>query len=510
MLPNCPGRNYFIVHNRKQSSIPFSHTQDTKTAPHLLLIQAPYLDDYGPMRKAAGTYFPLGLGYIAAMVEQDGHQVDLLDPNVQEVPIAEIAARVAASPPLLVGISFMTPQFFRVKEICQRIKEAALQVPIILGGAHPSVMPEETLLGIPEADYAVAGEGEEIMRRIMRALVNGHPIPEDIDGLARRRDGEVVFHGPRQSIANLDTLPFPDRSLIDQSLYNPQSFLSHFSRLGTIYTSRGCPGRCVFCASGYGIRSVVRERSMDNIIAEIDMLRANYNIEYLIIKDDTFTMRRKRVQEFCAALSKRHPGLKWHCMGRVNTVDYDLLVTMKKAGLNDIFFGIESGNDQILKKAQKGITTARARQAVEDCARAGVKTYGAFILGLPGDNPETIEQTICFACSLPLTMAGFSILIPYPGTKVYADYYRSDSDDTDKFNDFIASTGVHFVSAYSGLEGMEVKDLPQWVSQAQRRFYLRPAQIFRMLRNAGPAMLAGYAKGFGALLTKSRYLKRTV
>lgn len=489
--------------------MPFTPNKDYGTAPHLLLIQAPYLDDYGPMRKAAGTYFPLGLGYIAAMVEQDGHQVDLLDPNVQEASAEEIAARVAASPPLLVGISFMTPQFSRVKEICQRIKEAAPQVPIILGGAHPSVMPEETLIGISEADYAVAGEGEVVMRRIMQALVNGQPIPEDIDGLARRRNGEVVFNGARQSIADLDALPFPDRALIDQSLYSPQSFLCHFSRLGTIYTSRGCPGRCVFCASGYGMRSAVRERSMENIMAEIDMLRANYNIEYLIIKDDTFTMRRERVQEFCAALSQRHPGLKWHCMGRVNTVDYDLLVTMKKAGLNDIFFGIESGNDQILKKAQKGITTAGARKAVEDCARAGVKTYGAFILGLPGDTPETIEQTISFACSLPLTMAGFSVLIPYPGTKVYADYYRSSSDDADKFNDFIASTGVHFVRGYTGLEGMEVKDLPQFVAQAQRRFYMRPGQILRMLRHAGPAMLSGYAKGLGALLTKSRYLKRT-
>ena len=243
-------------------------------------------------------------------------------------------------------------------------------------------------------------------------------------------------------------------------------------------------------------------------MGEIALLEDRYDLDYLLIKDDNFTLNRKRTKEFCKVLKKRHPGLKWHCMCRVDTVDYDTLAMMKDAGLNDIFLGIESGNDDILKKAAKQVTTAMACKAVESAYKLGIKTYGAFILGLPGDNRETIQQTIDFACSLPLNMAGFSILIPYPGTKVFDDYYLRSSEDKLDYRAFIASTGVHYVKEYSGLDGISVEDLPSYVSKAQRSFYLRPLQILRMLKGCPPAMLLGYAKGFLALATKACYIMK--
>ncbi|MBN1342231.1 MAG: cobalamin-dependent protein [Phycisphaerae bacterium] len=456
------------------------------------------------MRKAAGNYFSLGIGYVAASVKAHGYDVRFIDPNVQETTPDEMAQAIRRDQPVLVGISFMTPQFYAAKEICDVIREVSPSCPIVLGGAHPSVMPQRTLREISAADFVVFGEGEETLVDLLDSLRGNGSELSAINGLAWRNGQEVVVNEARAPIEDLDALPFPDRSLIDQLLYRAQSFLNCSSKRGTIYTSRGCPGRCVFCCSGHRLRSRIRERSIDSVMTEIDELVRVHGIEYLLIKDDTFTMKRERVLAFCEALEARHPRLRWHCMGRVNTVDYDLLARMRKAGLHDIFFGIESGNDEILKKARKGITTEQSRAAVDAASRLGIGTYGAFILGLPGETPETLEQTIRFACSLPLTMAGFSVLIPYPGTQAFEDYYQEEIEGTIDYHSFIASTGIHYVRGYTGLCGLKPEDLVDLVGIAQRRFYFRPRQILRMLHHSTPSMIWGYAKAFFALLAKER------
>jgi radical SAM superfamily enzyme YgiQ (UPF0313 family) len=475
---------------------------------HLLLIQTPYYEDYGPMRKAAGTYFPLGLGYISSFVKQYGYDVSFMDMNVQDTSHKDIAKFVCQEKPTLVGISFMTPQFYAAKNIADVVKEAAPEVSVVLGGAHPSVMPRRSLEEIPSADFVVFGEGEITTLGLLEFLSKRRGALAGISGLAWRKNDAIMLNSPRPLLNDLDALPFPDRDLIDQSLYRHQSFLSYYKHVQTIYTSRGCPGRCVYCASGYKLRCRVRVRSVDRIMDEISLLRDRYNMDYLLIKDDSFTLNKRRIKEFCAALMKRHAGLRWHCMCRVDTVNYDVLSIMKDAGLNDVFFGIESGNDQILKNAGKGVTTADNRKAVEAADSLGIRTYGAFILGLPGDTAETIQQTIEFACSLPLTMAGFSILIPYPGTKVFEDYYPFDESNSLDYHAFIASTGVHYVREYTGLNGIEVEQLPAYITKAQKSFYMRPSQILRMLKESSPDMLLGYARGFAALFTKALYLRQ--
>jgi radical SAM superfamily enzyme YgiQ (UPF0313 family) len=475
---------------------------------HLLLIQTPYFEDYGPMRKAAGTYFPLGLGYISSFVKQYGYDVSFFDPNVQDVTLEDIVDFVRREKPTLVGVSFMTPQFYAAKNIVDAVKEAAPEVSVVLGGAHPSVMPRRNLEEMPNADFVVFGEGEVTTLELLEYLTKRRGVLPEIRGLAWRDNDAVMLNGPRSLLTDLDALPFPDRDLIDQSLYRHQSFLSYYKHAQTIYTSRGCPGRCVYCASGYKLRCKVRTRSVDNVMDEIDLLKDRYNMDYLLIKDDSFTLNKRRIKEFCAALVKRHPGIRWHCMCRVDTVNYDVLSMMKDAGLNDVFFGIESGNDEILKNAGKGVTTADNRKAVEAAESLGIRTYGAFILGLPGDTAKTIQQTIDFACSVPLTMAGFSILIPYPGTKVFEDYYPYNEGDSLDYHAFIASTGVHYVREYTGLEGVGVEELPGYITKAQRSFYMRSRQILRMLKGSPPRMLWGYVRGFGALVTKALYLKK--
>ena len=468
----------------------------------LFLIQTPYFDKYGPTRKAAGTQFPLGLGYIASHIKAHGYAVRFFDPNVQDIIPEEIALIVEEDRPLLVGISFMTPWFDTAKELCNLLKNYSPSTPIVLGGIHPSVMPLQTLRDISDADFVIAGEGEETLLELMNALSEHEKNLWGIAGLVWRDADGIIINDARPPIHDLNMLPYPDFTMIDQSLYRLPSFFSHFERYAMIHTSRGCPGRCVFCCSGHRLRTRVRERSIPNVIKEIDFLRERYDIEYLLIRDDTFTIKESRTKEFCDAIKSRHPDLKWNCMGRVNMVNYKVLAHMKEAGLHDIYYGIESGNEEVLRLSRKGITTDQSRLAVEDAARLGILTVGAFILGLPGETPETAEETIRFACSLPLTMALFALLMPYPGTKTFEDYCEFDPDLPIDFSKFIHTTGIDVVKEYTGLKGLAVEELPGLVAQAQRRFYFRPGQIIRMIRHANLATLKGYTRGFLGLLTK--------
>ena len=475
----------------------------------LFLIQSEHMPDYGKRRETAAQYAPLGLEYISAYVKKEGYSVRLFDPNFQRVSMEDIAISVARETPLLVGISFMTPSYYYASELCETIKKHSPDTPIVLGGAHPSSLVKETLQDIPNADFIIFGEGEETTLELLEWISRKGASNQlsEIRGLAWRNENSIIQNSPRPPIKDLDALPFPDRTLIDRTIYRTKSFLSYSDKTGSIHTARGCPGRCIFCASGHKLRARLRFRSIANVMKEIDLLVNEYDMEYLLIKDDTFTWKKSRVEEFCNELIARHPKLKWHCMGRVDSVDYDLLKLMKKAGLTDIFFGIESGNRDVLKRSQKGITLEQAQIAVEACDKLKISTFGGFIIGLPGDTRETMEQTIQFAKSLPLTMAGFSVMIPYPGTKAYEDYFNVEQNASVDYRKFMTGTGVDFVEGYTGLEGIAVSELPDIVLNAHQRFYLRPIQIIRMLRVAPLSELAGYIRGAFALLWKEFHLR---
>jgi len=466
------------------------------------------MEDYGPMKKAAGTYFPLGLGYISTYVKQYGYDVHMFDPNVQDISLNDMIECVNREKPLLVGISFMTPQFYAAKNIVDAIKRSCPSVKILLGGAHPSVMPKETMNEIENADFLSIGEGERTTVELLDYLSENKGGLSEIRGLAWRDNKGCVVNTQREPIEDLDGLGFPDRGLIDQSLYRQQSFLSYSKNAKTIYTSRGCPGRCVFCASGFKLKRKVRMRSIKNIFDEIDMLVKDYKMDYLLIKDDTFTLSRSRIRMFCEELIKRKYNIKWHCMCRVDTLDEETLSLMKKAGLNDVLLGIESGNNEILKNIKKNISVEDVKKTVCVCDRLGIKTYGSFILGLPGDGYGTIEDTIRFACALPLTIAAFFILTPYPGTEVFVYHCRYEKGKTLDYRKFISSTGLHFVKEYDGMAGVRPEELPAMVSGALRRFYLRPGQMIRIIKALTPSMAMGICRAFFALIKRELYISR--
>ena len=253
---------------------------------------------------------------------------------------------------------------------------------------------------------------------------------DTIKGIAFRKEGKIQFTGSRDLIEDLDSLPVPARHLLSVSRYLALGFPV------SIITSRGCPNKCIFCQGRRMVGYKVRYRSPGLIVDEIEEI-LSYGFTRINIADDLFTSSKKRVQAFCDELKRRNIKLSWSAFARVNTVDHDLLSIMRDAGCDAVSFGIESGNTQMLKRVRKGITLDQARNAVQVCKDTGMTAYASFMIGLPGESPQTIDETRAFADSLGIDY-GFHLLAPFPGTTIREEQQNYDieflTDDWDLYD----------------------------------------------------------------------------
>jgi radical SAM superfamily enzyme YgiQ (UPF0313 family) len=272
-----------------------------------------------------------------------------------------------------------------------------------------------------------------------------------------------------------------------------------------LFSSRGCVNRCSFCVAHKNLG--IRLRPIDSVIEEIDMLLHDYNAGYIFFCDSLFTSSRKRVQSLCEALRHHFPGLRWGCEAHVNTIDEESVRSMASAGCVDMNFGIESGVDRLLSAVNKRQTTAQIAEAIRMVKRAsGINAIGLFILGLPGESRQDTNATIDFACSLPLDMAQFSILTPYPGSPIF-ERLRAEGllDDGVRSGDTLDPDVWRRYTSYASFSGSK----PIWVTPEQsasdllaaqkralRRFYLRPRPFMVQLRRLRPADLVGVARTF--------------
>ncbi len=438
----------------------------------IILINTPFIELYGPIKIAAGRYFPLGLGYIAAVLKREGHDVVIIDPEAQGLDYPGIRRAIRDFKPDVAGLSAATPSFEQACRIARIAREEGVS-DIILGGAHASSVPSLVLEKCPDINLVAIGEGEGIMSD----LCKGRPLDE-IEGIAYRKDGEIRFTKPREFIADVDSLPFPARELVDLGLYRPNTYVDMGKRSATLITSRGCPSRCIFCASHKTLGRRFRVHSPGYVISEMEHLMEKYNIEHFIFNDDTFTVNRKRVLEICSLITSRKMKVNWYCFARVDTLDRELLSVMMKAGCSSIGLGIESGDAEVLKNLKKGITLEQSRRAMKICNEAGIETYAFFILGSPGESLASMRRTINFAKELKPTLAFFNMMVPYPGTEVFSSL-NLNPDSIDNWKDFVA---IGTTSAIRS-PGISEDELERLVSEANSAFYLRPSQIFRILRH---------------------------
>lgn len=384
---------------------------------HVVLIN-PRLRAWNP-----NVWVPLGLGYIAAVLEQEKHNVEIIDLNVVRMKDDDLQGRVKNTD--VVGITGMITEYQEVLRLTNIIKKADEDIKVVLGGPLATTLPQE-LLQTSQADFIVIGEGERTIVDLVSAIEYGDHF-SGIKGIAYRDDGRITITGPAEPIANLDAVPFPARHLLDMNRYLKNHFesfglkIKEFGKIRStnLITSRGCPYSCTFCFHGmWGYQW--RARSPANMVEEMELLSKGYGVNGFFFNDDTFVLDRKRVLAFCHLLKTKGLDVVWYCNGRANLMHKELLMAMYDAGCRGIAYGIESGNQQILDSMKKNIPLEQVSSTVKWTKEAGIHVTGYFMLGMLGETKDTIRQTIALAKELALDFYGFSIATPLPGTELYS------------------------------------------------------------------------------------------
>ncbi|MFC1461687.1 B12-binding domain-containing radical SAM protein, partial [Verrucomicrobiota bacterium] len=434
----------------------------------IALIQTPYLDVYGPDRVAVANNVPLGIAHLAGYVREHGQTPILLDPEANGWSGERLHQEIRVFKPDLIGLSCVTASFLTAKKMARKLKEE-FGVPIAVGGPHASALPDLVIEQDKEFDIVAFGEGEETLAEAAGRLEQGRSL-EGCLGCHARENGRIVKNERRPYITDVDSLPYPAYDLLDLDLYRPNNQTSIGKRSLPMFSGRGCPFPCVFCATNKIMGFKFRANSAEYVVNQMQHLIDRYKVEHIAFKDDTFTVNRKRVFEICSLIRERGIRIPWTAHATASTVNEEMIKTMRDAGCFCILYGIESGDPVVMKNMGKGITPEQVRRAIGLSHQYGIKTLTSYIFGLPGERRETVENTIKLACSVPSTISMFFILVPYPGSKVYDDFVRKQPERSVDWKYFAHTSTKPLVS----IEGMSEKEMLDLIGAAYRRFYARP------------------------------------
>jgi anaerobic magnesium-protoporphyrin IX monomethyl ester cyclase len=353
---------------------------------------------------------PLGLLYLAARLEQGGHEVFLEDLQLSRSPLTRLEEALHQNPPAVAGITSFSLNLSMASKILRKVKRLSPETVTLWGGPHVSFDDREILHQHPWVDAVVRGEGEETLAEVVDRVRQGKSFDGVLGITWRGKDGNIQNNPSRPFREDLDLLPRPAWHLLKLSQYRA------FGDGASVMTSRGCPHRCVFCVGRKMIGARGRFRNPGAVVDEMEAL-VRLGFRRVRIEDDLFTFRRERALAICKEMDRRGLNIRWRAYSRVDTIDEELLQWMKRTGCERLLYGAESGSAEILKRIRKGITPDQTRRAVEMTWEAGIGVLASFVLGLPGETPQTLKQTLDFAASLrvPYTL---NLLTPYVGTEV--------------------------------------------------------------------------------------------
>ncbi|MGL1863772.1 MAG: B12-binding domain-containing radical SAM protein [Pseudodesulfovibrio sp.] len=418
-----------------------------------------------------GKQIPLGIYCLASYLRDNGYAVHLIDGEAQELTEQDVLGFIREHDINVLAISSTTVAFHRAKLIAQLAKEQSPEIVTIIGGPHVSCLPRHPMQ-FDVFDFAVQGEGEVTMLEFLQTLEVGGNF-SDVKGMLYRVDGKVVENEKRPYIDDLDSLPIPAYDLISSpEQYTPPPFNYRKKPVVNIMTSRGCPNNCTFCErSTFGQKA--RKKSAAKIVDEIEYVMKTLGAREIAFVDDTFTIWPDRIYEIFAMTKARGLHFPWTCMSRINTVDDKLLEFMRDTGCWSIAFGIESGDETILKTIRKNIKLEKVRKVVSKCSELGIVTKGFFIVGHPKETLETIEKTIKFACSLDLDYAMATVNTPMPGTEQFKNVDQYGVLDKTNWEDF------NYWSPVFVPHGLSEELILEKSEDFLRRFYVRPRIIYR-------------------------------
>ena len=365
---------------------------------------------------------PLNLCYLASYTDRRGIRSRILDLFLSEDPAESLKRTLDAFRPSVLGLTAFTANFASGARIARLARDLGFKGHTVVGGAHASALPEETLAAYPCFDFVVCGEGEEPLTRLASALREGRSV-EGITGLVHRKEGHATTIGPSTPVDDLDSLPFPDRDKVPLASYrpNPANYL-RMPNTGLLF-SRGCPFRCTFCSNSVW-RSRVRYRSAGNVLEEIDLCMRKYGIRDYRFFDEGITANRRAVTALCEGILDRGWKLSWNCFSRVDRVDPELLRLMRRSGCYHIKYGVEAGTDRVLGLLNKRITLEDTRRAVRDTKRAGIECQANVLFAVPGETLDEMHQTIRFVRDLSPDLVTFHVFRPLPGSELYEQLRR--------------------------------------------------------------------------------------
>ena len=442
----------------------------------IYLINAPYKEDvYGNMKDVSLLDVPLGICYLASMLEKAGYEVNVIDAEADMLKIVDIIKRLEAEKPDIIGFTCTTPMVASVKKTAEALKKVLPNSKIIVGGPHVTAVPED-LLKENYVDVAVIGEAEYTIVELVKLLEENKNL-KDCKGVMFKENGKIIKTQQRPLIQNIDELPFPARHFLHFDKYKHSTIIRHVTKknYSNIMSARGCPFNCVFCGSKTTFGGVVRFRNPKSVVDEIEECYNKLDIGIFGFSDDTLTIKRSHIIEICNEIIKRKLDIVWFAQARVNTVDKEMLQIMKKAGCEAIHYGYESGSQTILNNIRKEITLQQSIDATKITKEVGIKIHGYFMLGNPGETEETARQTINFAKKLNPDTAQFTIATPFPGTELY-QIFLSQGEAYREFKDYKWYNDVVFLP-----KGMTKEQLLKIHKQAYREFYLRPRYMLKSI-----------------------------
>ncbi len=427
-------------------------------------------------KRGIAAWPPLGILYLATVLREQGIEISVLDQPAKGYTIEETVNWVEREDPEILGFSTFASSGRTAGLLSNQIKKRNPNIVIVFGNYYATFSADRVLRRYPSVDIIVRGEGEGTVVDLVQCLKKKGNL-KDVLGI-NFRNGDATFSTPdRPLIADLDSIPFPDRSLIDVDYHSMVAGAQLATKKFTsIISSRGCTYRCRFCTcQKFSLRSW-RPRSAENVMGELRYL-ASEGFKQFIFVDDNFTINQRRVIELCKDITKEKLDMEWLCEGRVDNCSSEMLKELSKAGCKVVYFGIESGTQRILDYYDKGISPEQSRRAVEKARMAGIDVIvGSFVLGAPDETREEIRSTLEFAKQLPIDLPQFNLLTAYPGMDIWDELkMKGLLNEEDHWEDGIVVSEV----CPSVTSAEEIK---QMTHRAFREFFLRPSYLLGQAR----------------------------
>jgi anaerobic magnesium-protoporphyrin IX monomethyl ester cyclase len=449
---------------------------------------------YPPSVHSHPAFIPLGIAYIGAIAEKEGHEVTVIDCQAEKLTYETFRGRITQNQSDLIGVTATTLLYKSAMKLITIAKETQPKAVTVLGGSHGTFWDENALKEYSSLDIVVRREGEQTFIELLDKVQNQSSL-SNVLGITYRQENKIVRNPDRPFIKDLDSLPFPAHHLL------PLKHLKHNGKiLFPLISSRGCVYWCDFCSTVRMFGRAYRMRSPKNVVDEMQLIHDKYGVEQVTFYDDAFTVDRNRVIKICDELHSRKLRMIWDCGTRVDMVDRELIKTMHSAGCIAVWLGVESGSEVILGAMNKRIKLDQTRLAYKTAHDVGLMTIANVVLGFPGETEKTALETIRFVKELDPDDVGYYIATPYPGTPMY-DQVKEKGwlrvTDFDKYD----TAGPTFETPWLSME-----KLAEIRYKAYRQFYLRPKYVLKMMRRGGTYGISA-AKTSGAYLLRSLHIR---